>query len=158
MAPLNVDLDQLVGQIERDLPDADPVPRVGEARRQARALGDLGDQLIDHFVQRARAAGASWSQIGDAMGVSKQAAQQRGTPGGRFARFTERARRVLVVAQDRVRADQQAAVDTEHVLLGLLSETDGLAAKVITSLGGSTEDRKSTRLNSSHEWISYAVF
>ena len=40
-------------------------------------LGELADHLIGHFVDQARRAGASWTDIGRAMGVTKQAAQQR---------------------------------------------------------------------------------
>jgi hypothetical protein len=139
MPPLNVNLDQLVEQIDTDLPDADPVTKVGEARKRARQLGELGDRLIDHYVHEARHAGSSWSQIGDAMGVSKQAAQQRTQQTGRYARFTDRARNVLVTAQDVVKEFDQPAVDTEHVLLGVLAETEAIAAKVIGLLGGSVE-------------------
>src|SRR5919201_3266169 len=108
MTGLNVD--QLVDQIERELPDADPVTRVGEARKQARALSDLGDQVIDHFIRQARAAGASWSQIGDAMGVSKQAAQQRAGSAAIFYRFTERARRVVAGAQEEARERRNSPI------------------------------------------------
>ncbi|MEV0720569.1 Clp protease N-terminal domain-containing protein [Asanoa sp. NPDC050611] len=134
MAPFDISVDDLIGQLERDLPDADPVARVGEARSRARALGDLGDQLIDHFIRAARLSGASWSQIGDAMGVSKQAAQQRGGA-GRFARFTEKAAKVVKDGQAlaRTRGDQQ--VQPEHVLVALLGATDALAAKLVGALG-----------------------
>jgi hypothetical protein len=40
-------------------------------------LGQMADQLTDHFVQRARAAGHSWAEIGKQLGMSKQGAQQR---------------------------------------------------------------------------------
>jgi hypothetical protein len=134
MASLGISVDDLVTQLERDLPDADPVARVGEARSRARALGDLGDQLIDHFIRAARQTGASWSQIGDAMGVSKQAAQQRGT--GRFARFTVRARDVVSEAQALARERRNPSVDPEHVLVTLLGATEALAAKLVGALGG----------------------
>jgi hypothetical protein len=138
MAPLEITVGQLIDQIERDLPDADPVSRVGEARNRARTLGELGDKLIDHFIQAARHSGASWSQIGDAMGVSKQAAQQRGggSPTGRFSRFTERARKVVANAQKLARDRRHPAVEPEHVLIAVLDETDGLAAKIIEAQGG----------------------
>src|SRR5947199_6323699 len=127
MPPLNVDIDQLVQQIDQDLPDADALTKVGEARTQARALGDLGDQLVDHYVHAARADGASWSQIGDALGVTKQAAQQRRSD-PQFERYTGRARHVVVLAQDRARTLKHDRIDTGHLLLGLLGEPDGLAA------------------------------
>jgi hypothetical protein len=138
MSPLNVTVGQLIDQIEQDLPDADPVTLVGEARNRARTLGELGDKLIDHFIQAARHAGASWSQIGDAMGVSKQAAQQRaGNAGGRFARFTDRARKVVTAAQSAARDLGHPVVDPEHVLAAVLAETDGLAAKIVEANGSS---------------------
>lgn len=40
-------------------------------------LGHMADQLTDHFVQKARAAGHSWAEIGKQLGMSKQGAQQR---------------------------------------------------------------------------------
>jgi len=134
MAPFDLTVDQLIAQLERDLPEADPVAKVGEARARARALGDLGDELIDHFIRTARQSGASWSQIGDAMGVSKQAAQQRGAP-GRYARFTDRARQVVADAQALAREGRSPAVEPEHVLVTLLDATEALAAKVVTVLG-----------------------
>ncbi|MDG4823307.1 Clp protease N-terminal domain-containing protein [Asanoa sp. WMMD1127] len=133
MAPLDVSVDDLIIALERDLPDADPVVRVGEARSRARALGDLGDQLIDHFIRAARQSGASWSQIGDAMGVSKQAAQQRGT--SRFARFTERPAQVVKDAQALARERRDGQVEPEHVLVTLLGATEALAAKLVRALG-----------------------
>src|SRR2546423_13970534 len=96
-------VEEMIEQIEADLPAADPLAKVGEAQRRARALNDVGDQLVDHYVAQARAGGASWSQIGDALGVSKQAAQQR-RAGAQFDRFTLRARNVVVRAQERARA------------------------------------------------------
>jgi hypothetical protein len=136
MAPMDITVGQLIDQIDRDLPDADPVARVGEARKRARILGDLGDALIDHFVQAARRAGASWSQIGDAMGVSKQDDQQRAAgTGGRFTRFTERARKVVTAAQATARERRDPAVEPEHVLLALLGAREALAAKIVEALG-----------------------
>src|SRR5690348_15150738 len=99
MSPLDVNLRQLIEQIDTDLPDGDPLAKVSEARLRARTLAGLGDQVVDHYITAARATGASWSQIGEALGVSKQAAQQRLAAGGRFERFTAKARHVLVVAQ-----------------------------------------------------------
>jgi ClpA/ClpB-like protein len=134
MAPLDIRLDELIAQVDRDLPDEDAVAKVGEARRRARELGDLGDQLIDAFVQRARVAGASWSQIGDAMGVSKQAAQQRGAP-TTLSRFTDRARRIVATGQAEARDLRHPAVEPEHILAVVLDATDGMAAKIVQTQG-----------------------
>jgi ATP-dependent Clp protease ATP-binding subunit ClpA len=51
-----------------------------------------------------------------------------------FERFTERARQVIVLAQDEARMLGHDYIGTEHILLGLLREEDGLAARVLDSL------------------------
>src|SRR5213080_4428015 len=51
-----------------------------------------------------------------------------------FERFTERARQVVVFAQDEARALKHNYIGTEHLLLGLLREEEGLAARVLESL------------------------
>ena len=57
-----------------------------------------------------------------------------------FERFTGRARQVVVLAQDEARALGHAYIGTEHVLLGLLREEEGLAARVLESLGVGLEE------------------
>src|SRR5207253_1399764 len=52
-----------------------------------------------------------------------------------FERFTERARQVVVLAQDEARALKHNYIGTEHLLLGLLREKEGLGARVLESLG-----------------------
>jgi ATP-dependent Clp protease ATP-binding subunit ClpC len=56
-----------------------------------------------------------------------------------FERFTERARQVVVLAQDEARALKHNYIGTEHLLLGLLREEEGLAARVLGSLGVTLE-------------------
>jgi ATP-dependent Clp protease ATP-binding subunit ClpC len=52
-----------------------------------------------------------------------------------FERFTDRSRRVLVYAQDQARDLNDAFIGTEHILIGLILEADGVAAKVLSSTG-----------------------
>ena len=52
-----------------------------------------------------------------------------------FERFTDRARRVVVLAQEEARLLDHNYIGTEHILLGLIHEGDGVAAKALTSLG-----------------------
>jgi ATP-dependent Clp protease ATP-binding subunit ClpC len=52
----------------------------------------------------------------------------------RFDRFTDRARRVLTLAQDEAQRFDHSYISTEHLLLGLLRETDGTAALVLANL------------------------
>jgi ATP-dependent Clp protease ATP-binding subunit ClpC len=57
-----------------------------------------------------------------------------------FERFTERAYQALVLAQDEARLLKHGYVGTEHVLLGLLRAEEGLAARVLRTLGIGLED------------------
>ncbi len=57
-----------------------------------------------------------------------------------FERFTERARQVVVLAQDEARALKHNYIGTEHLLLGLLREEEGLAARVLESLDITVEE------------------
>ena len=52
-----------------------------------------------------------------------------------FERFTDRARRVIVLAQDEAKLLNHNFIGTEHILLGLIHEGEGVAAKALESLG-----------------------
>jgi len=52
-----------------------------------------------------------------------------------FERFTDRARRVLVLAQEEARLLDHSFIGTEHILLGLIAEGEGLAARTLEALG-----------------------
>ena len=56
-----------------------------------------------------------------------------------FERFTDRARRVVVLAQEEARMLNHNYIGTEHILLGLIREGEGVAAKALESLGISQE-------------------
>jgi ATP-dependent Clp protease ATP-binding subunit ClpC len=60
-----------------------------------------------------------------------------------FERFTDRARRVVVLSQEEARRLNHNYIGTEHVLLGLLQEHEGIAARVLISLGVSLDDARS---------------
>src|SRR5438445_10912809 len=57
-----------------------------------------------------------------------------------FERFTERARQVVVLAQDEARTLKHNYIGTEHILLGLLREEAGLAARVLDALDITVEE------------------
>ena len=59
-----------------------------------------------------------------------------------FERFTDRARRVIVLAQEEARALQHNYIGTEHLLLGLIREGEGIAAKALASKGVTLEDTR----------------
>ncbi|MEW9534364.1 Clp protease N-terminal domain-containing protein [Microbispora sp. NPDC049125] len=130
MSPLNISLADLIARLDEELPDADHLARISEAQLRNKTLSDLGDQLVSHYVGKAKQAGASWSEIGDAIGVSKQAAQQRHAPTP-FERFTDLNRHSIVLAQEAARTHKHDFIGTEHILLGLLGEPRGLAYEVL---------------------------
>jgi hypothetical protein len=138
VSPLNISLADLIARLDAELPDTDNLGRITAAQLRAHTLADLGEQLVGHYVGQAKQAGASWSQIGEAIGVTKQAAQQRWVP-GIFERYTDRARHVVVLAQEAARARKHHYIGTEHLLLGVLGEPDGLAGRALVALVGSTD-------------------
>src|SRR6478752_6996012 len=104
MAEFPVPLDNLIAYVKALHPEGGPLGNLSDAMVVSARLDEQSDALIGYFVDQARRAGASWSQIGLSMGVSKQAAQKRFVPreGGLlpegeqiFSRFTPRARNVL---------------------------------------------------------------
>jgi hypothetical protein len=145
MDELPARLDDLIDYVKTRHPDGDALEHLSNAVLAAEQLDELADHLIGHFVDQARRAGASWTEIGQSMGVSKQAAQKRfvtkksSRPDllatGLFGRFTRRARHVIVNAQEVARSAKNDQIGTEHIVLGLLSEPEGLAAKAIEAQG-----------------------
>ncbi len=69
-------------------------------------------------------------------------ATMRTRPKDMFTRFTDRARRVVVLAQDEARELGHSFAGTEHLLLGLLAEGEGIAALALESLGISLEEAR----------------
>ena len=140
----SIRLDDLIETIKKVHPDA--LDQLSSAVLAADHLGEVADHLIGHFVDQARRSGASWTEIGRSMGVSKQAAQKRFVPkdpgepsdldpSQGFSRFTPRARNVVVSAQNEARAASNAQIGPGHLVLGLLADPEGLAARAITGRG-----------------------
>src|SRR5215210_2703079 len=106
----SVRLDDLIDTIKKA--HTDPLEQLTDAVLVADHIGEVADALIGHFVDQARRQGASWTEIGSSMGVTKQAAQKRFVarpvdaaafpldPSAGFSRFTPRARNVVVTAQE----------------------------------------------------------
>ncbi len=91
MAESPVSLDGLIAYVKTLSPEGGPLDNLSDAVSVGAGLDEMSDALIGHFVDRARRSGASWSQIGASMGVSKQAAQKRFVAqweGADFSRFT----------------------------------------------------------------------
>ena len=135
---------QLVASV--DATEFTDLDRVRAAVVMADDLGALGDQVVSHFVQAARHSACSWSQIGEQLGVSKQAAQQafvapprrgrfgRRPSGRRPGRWSDDAKAVVIGAREEAGALGHDHVGTEHLLLALCAGT-GPAASALRGLG-----------------------
>ncbi|MFD8572514.1 Clp protease N-terminal domain-containing protein [Streptomyces sp. NPDC059639] len=133
-----VRLDDLIDAIKKVHTSA--LDQLQDAVLAADHLGDIADHLIGHFVDQARRSGASWTDIGKSMGVTRQAAQKRFVakgsendldPSQGFNRYTTRARNVVVSAQTESHAAKNTSIGTAHLVLGLLHEPDSLGARAI---------------------------
>jgi Clp amino terminal domain, pathogenicity island component len=133
-----VRLDDLINTIKQV--HAEPLEQLTDAVLAAESLGEIADHLIGHFVDQARRSGASWTDIGNCMGVTKQAAQKRFVPksdasamdpDAGFARFTPRARNAVVAAQNAAHAAGNLEITPDHLLLGLLEDREALATLLI---------------------------
>jgi Clp amino terminal domain, pathogenicity island component len=141
-------LDELITYVRNQHPDGDALAHLSDAVLASEHLGEVADHLVGHFVDQARKAGASWTEIGRSMGVTKQAAQKRFVPrkptgdllrGGLWERFTDRAQQVVLQAREEARTAGNAAIGTEHVVLAMTTEPESLAAKAIEAQGVSLD-------------------
>jgi hypothetical protein len=146
-----VRLDDLIGAIAAQ--HDQPLDRLSGAVLLADHLGEVADSLIGHFVDQARRAGASWADIGRSMGVTKQAAQKRFVPKGGtpaldpsqgFSRFTDRARAVVVRAQEEARAAGNDTIGIAHLVLGLVADPESTAARAIAAQDIDLDDVRRT--------------
>ncbi|MFF2780156.1 Clp protease N-terminal domain-containing protein [Streptomyces sp. NPDC058052] len=144
---VSIRLDELIEAIKKVHPDT--LDQLSGAVIAADYLGEIADHLIGHFVDQARRSGASWTDIGRSMGVTRQAAQKRFVPkdpdaekmdaNAGFSRFTPRARGVVVAAQNEATAARNAETVPGHLALGLLAEPEGLAVLWINAQGVTAE-------------------
>jgi hypothetical protein len=147
MEPSPLNLEDLIGIVEAEHPDADALQGLTDSMILAERLDQVADELVGHFVNRARDAGASWAEIGRCMGVTKQAVQKRfasdrgkGSGSGFFlSRFVDQAREVVSRAEGHARAAGSDHVGSEHLVLGLIEDQESLASQAIVGVGGSRE-------------------
>src|SRR5262245_43425750 len=134
-------LDDLVTEVEHDASDETPLARLSTAATMSSEMTATADAVVGHFVERARLAGHSWSEIGDALGVSKQAAQQRHVARVAtildigFSRFTDRARQTVAHSQTVARELGHTYVGTEHLLVAQFSAVGGISARIMSEAG-----------------------
>ena len=134
---VQISLEALVKQVDAAAPQGSALRKLSLAVIGSRELTKAADDLVGHYVEEARAAGASWADIGAAMGVSKQAAQQRAQARSEEAEHDDDLGEYAPDVAAAVRTARERAVEhrhwyvgTEHLLVGLLAQPDGRLADV----------------------------
>jgi hypothetical protein len=130
-----------IDRLTQRIPAGSPLERLSAASQLAGRLRARGDELLDHFVDAARASGSSWTEIGGALGTSKQAAQQRfgalgnsptgQTPFGLIGAAAE----ALSAAETHARELGHHYVRPEHLILALAEQPEELSGRVLAELG-----------------------
>jgi hypothetical protein len=143
MTTPQIRLDDLIAAITKV--HSEPLDQLTDAVRAGAHHGTGADHLIGHFVDQARRSGASWTEIGRSMGVTKQAAQKRFVakvdldPEQGFSRFTERARNCAAASMTEARQAGNETITPVHLTLGLLAEPTSIAVKVLQEQGISAD-------------------
>ncbi|MGN6794374.1 MAG: Clp protease N-terminal domain-containing protein [Streptosporangiaceae bacterium] len=131
----STDLPALISEVRRRAVGS-PLDQIEAALAVSDELQSGADQLVGQFVTQARQAGCSWTEIGQRLGVSKQAARQR------FARPTTssgelpprpRLEACREAAHREAAAEGAAEVGSHHLLVGLFEE--GAAAAIMEQIG-----------------------
>ena len=147
-------LQQLIDIVRQDAGSDHPLDQLVTAAAAAAQLEETTDALLGHFVDRCRRDGRSWTEISNALGVTKQAVHKRfapalaahivaATPDPTFERFTDRARHVVAASRQEASSLGADRVDPEHILLGLFAEPAGIAGRALAAMNVTEETVRS---------------
>jgi hypothetical protein len=140
------DLDDLIAEVDRRCDTAhrpngqeqpDWLALLTVAAQLAGQLQALADDLVEDYVEHCRMHGSSWTDIGGALGVSRQAVQQRfHAPHKRYGpeTMTDGLRRAMVHVKQAAVHHRNNYIGTEHLLWGLTAE-DNTAARLLRAAG-----------------------
>ena len=143
-------LQELIEIVRQDSSSDQPLDQLVAAAAAAAQLEETTDALLGYFVDRCRRDGRSWTEISAALGVTKQAVHKRfataiathvaaATPAPTFERFTDRARHVMAESSQAATSLGDNFVGTEHLLLALFTEPDGIAGRALAEMAVSQE-------------------
>jgi hypothetical protein len=152
MAP-TPSLTELIQTVNDRSADEDALTLVAAAAEVSGEITSKADLLLGHFVEAARHAGRSWAEIGAALGVTKQGAQQRfvdrdattaSAEDQLLVGYTVRARASVARAREEAVEMGHNYVGTEHLLLGVLADPAALSVRVLTELGIPADELRRT--------------
>ncbi|WP_234311918.1 Clp protease N-terminal domain-containing protein [Streptomyces griseus] len=145
------DLDDLIAEVDRTCATAhrpggqeqpDWLALLTTAAGLAGQLQALADDLVEDYVEHCRMHGVSWTDIGGALGVTRQAVQQRfHAPHKRYGpdTMTEELRAAMVHVKQAAVAHRNNYIGTEHLLWGLTAEANS-ATRLLETSGVAARD------------------
>ncbi|MEU9960762.1 Clp protease N-terminal domain-containing protein [Streptomyces sp. NPDC050982] len=149
------DLDALIAEVDRTCDTAHRAAHATTSQEQpdwlalvttaagiAGQLQALADDLVEDYVEHARMHGHSWTDVGAALGVTRQAVQQRfQAPHKRYGpeTMTDDLRRAMTHVKRAAVRHRNNYIGTEHLLWGLTAETNS-ATRLLRSLEASPDD------------------
>ena len=141
------DLDALIAEVDGTCAAAHPgtaareqpdwIALLGTAAQVAGQLQALADDLIEEYVEHCRMHGSSWAEIGTALGVTRQAAQQRFLAPPREydpSEFSAELRQAMTAMKQVAVQHRNNYIGTEHVLWGVLAGRNS-ATELLTAHG-----------------------
>jgi hypothetical protein len=137
-----ITLDVLIDEVRSGFEDAPVLDRLTRAVDLSGQVSELGENLVGFYVDEARRSGATWSEIGERLGVSRQAVQKRFIPSAESkdrAGFWDRAsielRSAVKAARHQAQARRKTYLGTEHLLLGIIEQPKDHASRVLATCG-----------------------
>jgi Clp amino terminal domain, pathogenicity island component len=137
-----ITLDVLIDEVRSGFEDAPVLDRLTRAVDLSGQVSELGENLVGFYVDEARRSGATWSEIGERLGVSRQAVQKRFIPSAESkdrAGFWDRAsielRSAVKAARNQAQARRKTYLGTEHLLLGIIEQPKDHASRVLATCG-----------------------
>ena len=134
----STEFEDVVTRIEVRTGSKAAIDRLAVAADESQRLIQLADRVLGHYVSLARSRGASWTEIGKALGTSKQAAQQR-FPQPSDGAQTPPAYAALVTAEAEAMSLGHNYIGTEHILLALARTEEAAASRVLRQHGITAE-------------------
>jgi Clp amino terminal domain, pathogenicity island component len=138
----SVTLNVLIDEVRSGFEDAPALDRLTRAVDISGQVAELGENLVGFYVDEARRSGATWSEIGQRLGVSRQAVQKRFIPSaeskdrsGFWDRASIELRGAIEAARRQAQARRKTYLGTEHLLLGIIEHPQDHASRVLAACG-----------------------
>ena len=137
-----ITLDALINEVRGGFEEAPALDRLTRAVDLSGQVSELGENLVGFYVDEARRSGATWSEIGERLGVSRQAVQKRFIPSavskdraGFWDRASTELRSAVEAARRQAQARRKTYLGTEHLLLGIIEQPKDHASRVLAACG-----------------------